>query len=86
MVKVQPKSRRPGLQGTAPSASGPRLRIGVTEAAEAGKANQAVCALLAHALAVPRGAVGIAAGAASREKLVRVTGDPDVLARRLQAL
>jgi uncharacterized protein len=85
-VKVQPKSRRPGLQGTAPSVDGPRLRIGVTEAAEAGRANQAVCDLVAEVLAVSRGAVGIAAGAASREKLIRVSGDPAALAQRLRAL
>jgi uncharacterized protein (TIGR00251 family) len=85
-IKVQPKSRRPGLQGTAPSAEGSRLRIGVTEAAEAGKANQAVCAVIADTLAVPRSAVNILAGAASREKLIRVSGDPDALARKLEAL
>ena len=85
-VKVQPKSRRPGLQGTAPSADGPRLRIGVTEAAEAGRANQAVCDLLAEVLSVPRGAVDVAAGATSREKLIRIADDPAVLAQRLQAL
>ena len=49
-VKVQPKSRRPGLHGAAPAADGERLRIGVTEAAEGGRANRAACAALAAAL------------------------------------
>ena len=49
-VKVQPKSRRPGVQGLAPSADGERLRIGVTEPAEDGRANRAACAALAEAL------------------------------------
>ena len=35
-VKVQPKSRRPGLSGVKPAADGPRLQIGVTEAPEDG--------------------------------------------------
>jgi len=85
-VKVQPKSRRPGLQGRAPAADGERLRVGVTEAAEAGRANRAVCSLLADALAVPAGAVSVVAGAGSREKVLRVAGDPAVLVARLAAL
>jgi uncharacterized protein len=86
MVKVQPKSRRPGLQGIAPSADGPRLRIGVTEAAEDGRANRAACAALARALDLPQSSVQIAAGATSREKLLRVSGDANHLADRLEAL
>lgn len=86
MIKVQPKSRRPGVQGTAPSADGPRLRLGVTEAAESGRANQAVRDLLAKVLDVPRSAVTIAAGESSRDKLVRVSGQAATLGARLNAL
>lgn len=85
-VKVQPKSRRPGVQGRAPAVDGERLRIGVTEAAEAGRANRAVCASLAHALNLPAQAVAVTGGAASREKTLRVTGDPATLGTRLEAL
>jgi hypothetical protein len=74
------------LHGTAPSADGERLRIGVSEAAEDGRANRAVCATLARALDVPASAIAVAVGATSREKLLRVTGDPASLAARLQAL
>jgi len=56
-VKVQPKSRRPGVRGPAVSDQGACLRIGVIEAAEAGRANQAACAMLAEALHVPASAV-----------------------------
>jgi uncharacterized protein YggU (UPF0235/DUF167 family) len=86
MMKVQPKSRRPGLQGVAPGADGERLRLGVTEAAEGGRANDAVRALIADILHLPRSAVTIIAGATSREKTVRVLGDPAALADRLAAL
>ena len=85
-VKVQPKSRRPGLQGRAPAPEGERLRLAVAEAAEDGRANRAACALLARALAVPPSAVAVTAGAASCDKVLRVTGDPAAIAARLAAL
>jgi uncharacterized protein len=85
-VKVQPKSRRPGLQGTAPTTDGERLRIGVTEAAEGGRANRAACSALAAALGTAQSAVRLTAGASSREKLLHVAGDPAALAAKLAAL
>jgi uncharacterized protein YggU (UPF0235/DUF167 family) len=84
MVKVQPKSRRPGVQG--PSADGVRLRIGVSEAPEDGRATRAACVVLAEALDLPRAAVQLAQGASSREKTLAVVGDPAVLAERLARL
>ena len=82
-VKVQPKSRRPGLQGTAPAADGIRLRIGVSEAPEDGRASRAACAVLAKALGQPASAVQVLTGASSREKTLHVAGDPILLAERL---
>ena len=86
LVKVQPKSRRPGILGRAPASDGERLRIGVAEAAEDGRANRAACATLARALQVPTSAVGLAAGATFRDKTLRVSGDPKILVARLEAL
>ena len=86
LVKVQPKSRRPGLQGTVGSADGARLRIGVTAAPEDGRANDAVCALMAQTLGVARSTVRVAVGATSREKRLHVMGDPATLASRLESL
>jgi uncharacterized protein len=85
-VKVQPKSHRPGLHRVQPGAETSRLRIAVTEAADRGAANRAACSVLARALGVPPSAVQVVAGAASREKLLRVAGDPAALAVRLAAL
>jgi uncharacterized protein YggU (UPF0235/DUF167 family) len=85
-VKVQPKSRRPGLQGVVPCADGERLRIGVTEAAEGGRANRAACAALANALGLPPSAVHLTLGATRREKTLHVAGDPAVLGAKLAAL
>jgi uncharacterized protein len=82
-VKVQPKSRRPGLRGTAPDIGGVRLRIGVTEAPEDGRASQAACAALALALGYPASAVHVLTGATSRQKTLHIAGDPGLLAERL---
>jgi hypothetical protein len=86
MVKAHPRARRPGLAGVQDSLSGPRLKIAVTDAAEDGKANRAVCATLAEALGCPKSAVELVAGATSREKVLAVTGDPLELAERLKNL
>lgn len=85
-VKVQPKSRRPGVQGRAPAVDGERLRIGVSEAAEDGRANRAACAVLAALLHRPASAVSVAAGATSRDKTLRVTGEPASIIEILEAL
>ena len=85
-VKVQPKARNPGVGGAAPGSDGPRLRIAVREAAENGRANRAACAALAEALGVPASAIRVATGAASRQKLLHVAGDPDALAAQLARL
>ncbi len=86
LARVQPKSRRPGLQGTAPAVDGERLRIGVSEAAEDGRANRAACATLARALDVPVSAVQVVVGMTNREKTLRVQGDPQALSARLATL
>lgn len=82
-VKVQPRARRPGLQGLAPSADGPRLKVAVTEAPEDGRANRAVCAALAKALGIAPSAVQVTLGAAAREKTLAIAGDPEALSARL---
>ena len=85
-VKVQPKARRPGVQGAAPTADGPRLRIAVSEPPENGRANRAACAALAGAPHIAPSTVSVAAGAGAREKLLFVSGDPNMLCSRLAAL
>jgi uncharacterized protein len=58
----------------------------VAEAAEDGKANRTVCAMLAHALHQPRSAVRVVTGAANREKLLAVTGNSAALIELLRLL
>jgi uncharacterized protein YggU (UPF0235/DUF167 family) len=85
-VKVQPKSRRPGVQGRSVSARGPCLRIGVNEAPEDGRANRAACAVLAELLHVPTSAVAVTLGQTSRDKTLHVTGDAAFLTAILEAM
>ncbi len=85
-VKVQPRSRRPGVQGRRPGADGERLCIGVAAPPEDGRANAAACAVLAEALGLPARAVAVLAGHTSRDKILQVSGDPAALKLRLEAL
>ena len=48
------------------------MRIRVTAAPEAGRANRAVIGLLADTLGVPRSSIELVKGAAARDKLFRV--------------
>jgi uncharacterized protein len=74
------------VHGATKASDGERLRIGVTEAAEGGRANRAACSALATALGTAQSAVSLKAGATSREKILHVKGDPTELATRLAAL
>ena len=85
-VKVHPKSRRPGIQGRSEAAHGPCLRIGVNEPPEDGRANRAVCAVLAGALRIPISSVTVTLGQSSREKTLHVSGDTSVLIEKLEIL
>lgn len=85
-VKAQPRARRPGLHGMVEGADGPRLRVAVNAAPEDGRANRAICALLAEALHVPPSRIAVVQGATSRDKTCRIAGDPADLDARLGAL
>ena len=58
------------------------MRVGAP--AERGKANEAVLALLAEVLAVPRASGVLVSGGGSRDKIVELAGiEPDEIDRRL---
>ncbi len=69
-VHVQPRARKPGIDGT----HGDALRVRVQAPPVEGAANDAVIAVIAAALGVPARTVRIAAGHSSRQKLVDVDG------------
>jgi uncharacterized protein len=82
-VRVQPGARVAGVVGR--DAEG-ALQVKVREPAREGRANQAVEALLAERLRVPRGAVRVVRGAASRNKWIEIAGlEPEALEARLRA-
>lgn len=72
-VHVTPKSGRDEIAGW----RGGELSVRVTAPPEGGKANLAVCAVLAKALGVPKGAVHVVRGESSRHKQVDVVGVSD---------
>jgi len=79
-VKVVPGASRDRVAG----ALGERLKVQVRQPPEKGKANQALCHLLAKALDVSRADVEVVRGRARPEKAVRVRGlGPAEAARRL---
>lgn len=81
-VKVIPKSSRNGVVGW----MGEVLKVCVTAPPERGKANEAVEALLAEALGLPRRQVQVAAGLTSPRKVIEIEGlDPAEVCRRLSA-
>ena len=69
-VRVIPRARRDEIAGE----RGGALLVRVTAPPEGGRANKAVCRLIARALGIAPTRVTILRGAASREKLVRVEG------------
>ena len=73
-VRVQPRSSREGVDGEVDG----RLRVRVNAPPVDNAANRRVTELIAEAFGVPKSRVEVVAGAARRDKRLKVTG-----ARRL---
>ncbi len=69
-VRVHPRARKNAITGTL----GDALKLSLTAPPTEGRANQACIEFLAEVLRLPRSSVTIAAGPASRNKVVRVAG------------
>jgi uncharacterized protein len=86
-VHVSPRAKTERL-GTVDT--GPDGRLAVTAQVTAppadGSANEALLRLLARSWQLPRRDLAIVAGAASRNKIVRVAGDPQELRGRIAAV
>jgi uncharacterized protein (TIGR00251 family) len=79
-LRVAPGAARAAVVGR----HGDAWKVRVAAAPERGRANEAVLALLADTLAVPRASVTLVSGAGSRNKIVELTGlTPDEIERRL---
>jgi uncharacterized protein len=69
-LRVVPGARRPGVVGR----HGDAWKVRVSAPAEAGKANDAMLALLAEALQIPRRDLEVTSGRSSRDKVVALAG------------
>ena len=77
-VRVSPGAREDAVTGWLDDA----LRVRVRAPAERGKANDAVCRLIASAIGVPPTSVSVVRGAGSRDKQLAIEGIDDEEARR----
>lgn len=86
-VRLTPRARAEALGGLRQATPGRACLLArVTAPPAAGAANAALIALVARSLGVPKSAVRLAAGGASRLKTLEIAGDPAALAARLEAL
>jgi hypothetical protein len=69
-VVVTPRAGRNEVAGW----RGDELHVRVTAAPADGKANDAVCVAVAHSLGVPKSAVRVVSGGASRHKTLEAEG------------
>ncbi|GAA0618497.1 hypothetical protein GCM10009547_21050 [Sporichthya brevicatena] len=81
-IRVRPGSSRAGVGGTHAGA----LVVKVSERAVDGRATEAALTALAKALGVPRREIRLVRGATSRDKVVAVEGDEQVLTAALERL
>jgi len=86
-VRLTPRGGRDAIEGVERRADGRVvLKARVREAPSEGEANRALCRLIAAALDIAPRQVTVAAGATSRVKRIRVTGEAKVLVRTLRRL
>lgn len=69
-LHVTPRAGRDEIVGVEEGASGLEIRVRVTAPPDGGKANKAVCKLVAGALDLPKTAVEVVSGQTSRHKRV----------------
>jgi len=83
-VRLAPKAAASRIVGLIEDGSGGvALKVAVTAPPEAGKANDALLALLAKTLGLKRRDIQLVLGAADRRKLLHIAGDPAALAAQL---
>jgi len=74
-VRAAPKSSRDAVLGVMETPDGQALKVAVTAPADKGKANAALCSLLAKAFKVSKSSVAVISGDTDRRKVLRVSGD-----------
>jgi uncharacterized protein len=83
-IRLSPRAKIDRLLAlTATAAGGCAIKASVTAPPEGGRANEALLRLLAHAWRLPRRDLSIVAGAAGRNKIIKIAGDPHRLFSRI---
>ncbi len=86
-VRASPKASRNAIEGERIGDDGRAwLAVKLTAPPSDGAANEALIALLAKSLGVPKRDVALASGATSRLKRLHITGDPAKLAAVLKGI
>lgn len=86
-IRLTPNGGRDSLESIEVTADGnPHLRARVTAVPEKGRANKALIALLSKSLKCPKSAITLASGDTARQKILRIEGDPEDLAKRIDTL
>ncbi|QKP78652.1 DUF167 domain-containing protein [Methyloligella sp. GL2] len=85
-VRLTPKSSRDGVDGAELHGEETYLKARVRALPSEGAANKALEKLIAKWLRVPGSSVSVAQGGKSRLKQVKIDGDPEELASKIEAL
>jgi hypothetical protein len=85
VTRVTPKSAMDGIDGVAPTAEGPAIKVRVRAVADKGEANTAVKDIVAKWLGIPKTRITIAQGHKSRVKTLEISGVPAELAELIAA-
>lgn len=86
-VRLTPKSSVDRFEGVETSADRrSHLKARVRAVPEDGAANQALQKLVAKAVGVPASSISVVAGGTARLKTLHIAGDPEMLARLVEAL
>lgn len=85
-VRLTPNGGRDAIDGIEVDGEGKsHLKARVTSVPEKGKANKALILLVAGSLGVPKSSISLVSGDTARKKILRIDGDPEDLAKKLEA-
>ncbi|MBB3135275.1 hypothetical protein FHS26_003016 [Rhizobium pisi] len=85
-VRLTPNGGRDAIDGIEADGEGEtHLKARVTSVPEKGKANKALILLISGSLGIPKSSVSLISGETARKKILRIEGDPEDLARKLEA-
>jgi hypothetical protein len=84
-LRVTPKASANAVAGVEARSEGPVLKVTVRAVPDKGEANDAVVAVLAKWLSLPKASLKVVAGGKSRSKQIFLAGEPEALMARLTA-